>query len=414
MLRIFGRHISIAGKTKYQNIQFPCGKLYSVKSNESTLFRRNYSKNVHSSIAFQQHKNSGHVSALSTEKIAEGPQQTESELKEFKVAVEDVIRNLATRENYQDSLEAGDWLENIIRYHVPGGKVKRGLAFMRTYKMLASQQDLTPENIRLSIVMAVCIEMLEASFFILDDLMDGSILRRTRPCWYHVNNIGVAAANDVVLVQCAVYQVLEKYFSDKPYYLDTVKLFRDITFKNSLSLVLDDNVAKKGAGRVPDLNTYTMERYRTIAKYKTSFYASCFPFTLATCMTGLKNEELIRKCNDILLEIGELGQIHDDYIDCYGDPGIYGKIGTDIETRKCTWFIVTAMQRATPEQKAILADCYGFQDPVKVEKVKEVYEELDLRSAYATCLQDRYKVLYSLIDQLSNDIPPELFENYFM
>ncbi|XP_069688314.1 farnesyl pyrophosphate synthase-like [Periplaneta americana] len=238
---------------------------------------------------------------------------------------------------------------------------------MRTYKMLASQQDLTPENIRLSTVMAVCIEMLEASFIILDDLMDGSILRRTRPCWHHVNNIGVAAANDVVFIQCAVYQIIFKY---------------------SLGELLDDNVAKKGEGRVPDLNTYTMERYCTIAKYKTSSYTCCFPFTLATYM--------------------------DDYIDCYEDPTITGKISTDIETRKCTWLIVTAMQRATPEQKAILEDCYGCHDPDKVKKVKEVYDELDLRSAYATFLQDRFKVLYNLIDQLSNDIPPELFHNYFM
>ncbi|XP_069688250.1 farnesyl pyrophosphate synthase-like [Periplaneta americana] len=154
-----------------------------------------------------------------------------------------------------------------------------------------------------------------------------------------------------------------------------------------------------------------MERYRTTAKYKISSFGCFFPFTLATCMAGLKNEELIRRCNDILLKIGELGQILDDYMDCYGDPAISGEISTDIETRKCTWLIVTAMQRATPKQKAILEDCYGCQDPAKVEKVKEVYEELDLRSEYATCLQDRYEVLHRLIDQLSNDIPPELFYN---
>ncbi|XP_069688247.1 farnesyl pyrophosphate synthase-like [Periplaneta americana] len=261
-------------------------------------------------------------------------------------------------------------------------------------------------------VMAVCIEMLEGSLVILDDLMDGSITRRNRPCWHHVNNIGVTAANDVILFKCAVYQVLEKYFSDKPYYLDTVKLFRDVTFKICLGQMLDINVAKMGAGRVTDLNTYTMECYRTIAKYKTSFYACCFPFTLATCMAGLKNEELIRQCNDIFLKLGELGQIYEDYIDCYGDPAISGKIGTDIETRKCTWFIVTAMQRATPEQKAILQDCYGCQDPVKVKRVKEVYEELDLRSAYENLLEERSKVLYSLAEQLPKEIPLELFYNF--
>jgi farnesyl diphosphate synthase len=44
----------------------------------------------------------------------------------------------------------------------------------------------------------------------------------------------------------------------------------------------------------------------------------------------------------------------DDYLDCYGDPVVIGKIGRDIEEKKCGWLVCQALLRATPEQKQII------------------------------------------------------------
>lgn len=69
---------------------------------------------------------------------------------------------------------------------------------------------------------------------------------------------------------------------------------------------------------------------------------------------GIKDPEMFRQAKTILLEMGHLFQVQDDYLSCFGDSETCGKDNTDIEEGKCTWLVVVALQRATPEQRKIL------------------------------------------------------------
>lgn len=60
--------------------------------------------------------------------------------------------------------------------------------------------------------------------------MDNSKIRRGQKCWYTLNEVGLGAINDAIMIENGIYHLLKKYFSDKDYYRDLVDLFHDVTF----------------------------------------------------------------------------------------------------------------------------------------------------------------------------------------
>lgn len=60
---------------------------------------------------------------------------------------------------------------------------------------------------------------------------------------------------------------------------------------------------------------------------------------------------MFKKLEEIFFSIGHFFQVQDDYLDCFGDPNVTGKIGTDIEEGKCTWLVVTALNVCNPTQR---------------------------------------------------------------
>ena len=102
------------------------------------------------------------------------------------------------------------------------------------------------------------------------------------------------------------------------------------------------------------LEDFDMKLYSQIVQYKTSYYSFYLPVQLGMILAGVQNAELYRQAECILLAMGHLYNVQDDYIDCYGDPSITGKIGTDIQEGKCSWLIVQALNIANENQKQIL------------------------------------------------------------
>ncbi|ELU07394.1 hypothetical protein CAPTEDRAFT_223258 [Capitella teleta] len=307
--------------------------------------------------------------------------------------------------------EIGDaikWFKDVNDYNVPHGKKNRGLTVLHSYRYLAKEKS-TAEDEELACVLGWCIEWLQAYFLVADDMMDGSHTRRGQPCWYKKPGVDMIAINDSFYLESAIYVILKKYFKSKPYYVDILELFHETTLQTVIGQNLDLITAP--TDRV-DFTNYTMDRYKAIVKWKTAFYSFYLPVACAMYMVGISDPQSHANAKTILLKMGEFFQIQDDYLDCYGDPAITGKIGTDIEDNKCGWMVIQALNRVDKAQRQLLEANYAQNDPEKVRKVKSLFDELNLKQVYRDYEESSYNELTGLIDTLSGSLPKEMFVSY--
>ncbi|XP_046662287.1 farnesyl pyrophosphate synthase-like isoform X2 [Homalodisca vitripennis] len=336
-----------------------------------------------------------------------GKAVSKDERREFMAVFPDIVRDLTETHRQTEIPDVTKWYSKVLQYNVPGGKKNRGLALILAYRMLAPQSAQTPEKIREAQIMGWCIEMLQAFFLVLDDMIDGSETRRGRICWYRNPSVGLNAANDGIFIESGIYQLLRRYFVDKPYYFQAIDLFHDATHKTIMGQALDLLTAQSIAKY--KLDKFTMDRYNSIVKYKTSYYSFHLPVALAMYMAGISNAEQHRQAKILLLEMGNFFQVQDDYMDCFGDPAVTGKIGTDIQDGKCSWLAVVALQRCTPDQRKILEECYGSHDPEKVDAVRNVYNQINLPHIFTTYEEDSYNLIQTHIQQMSGGLNLNLF-----
>ena len=126
---------------------------------------------------------------------------------------------------------------------------------------------------------------------------------------------------------------------------------------------------------------------------------------------GIDDEECLNDMEDITLRIGELFQIQDDFLDCYGDPEITGKVGTDIRDGKLTWLIVKALQLASKSQILMLQEHYGQPSGTAEYVVKSIYDDLALEELFYKHEDNERNEILTKINSLPLSIPQEPFLN---
>lgn len=266
-------------------------------------------------------------------------------------------------------------------YNSVGGKANRGLSVIDTYRLLKgkSLEELTEEEYKNAAILGWCVELLQAYFLVADDIMDDSITRRGQACWYRAPKVGMIAINDAFMLEAAIYILLKSHFKKQDYYIDLVELFHEVTFQTELGQLLDLLTAPEDE---VDLSKFSLEKHSYIVRYKTAFYSFYLPVALAMYMAGITSPEDLKQAQDVLLPLGEYFQVQDDVLDCYGDPKVIGKIGTDIQDNKCGWVINKALQKANAEQRKVLDDNYGVRSSETEAKVKAVFAELKIEQDF--------------------------------
>jgi len=68
-----------------------------------------------------------------------------------------------------------------------------------------------------------------ACFVVIDDIQDRTQIRRSQPCWYLYDNIGLGAITDGLMLKSAVFYLIEKHFKGKDCYIDLLETYHDVS-----------------------------------------------------------------------------------------------------------------------------------------------------------------------------------------
>lgn len=112
------------------------------------------------------------------------------------------------------------------------------------------------------------------------------------------------------------------------------------------------------------------------------------------------------------INIGLAFQIQDDILDVWGDPKTFGKVvGGDISCNKKTFVYLKAMKRLGDEAKGNELQQWYSQvlkdNTTKIAAVKEIFEQLDVRTACEKEVKDYTQKALALLNQLPQNAATE-------
>jgi farnesyl diphosphate synthase len=358
-----------------------------------------------SSSSTNSYNNNNNIKKYPLDAIDQAPTDTAKFMAVYPMLKRELLEHM--KHNNEMPHEALDWCDAMLDYNVPGGKLNRGTTVVAACRALLGR-ELSATQVARASVLGWAVEFLQAFFLVADDVMDESVTRRGQPCWYKRSSVKWIAINDSFLLESFVFTILKEHFGQEPYYSDLLELMLDVIQKTEFGQLLD-LTSQPHDGAQMDLTRFTEERYRNIVKYKTAFYSFYLPVALAMILSEIKDKEAFVLARKICCTMGEYFQVQDDYLDCFGDPSVIGKVGTDIQDNKCSWLVVQALKRATPHQQEILKENYGQWDDAKVKKIKDLYKEMGIEKAFEDYEEESYKVIQSDLAKVKL-MPKEVFE----
>lgn len=287
------------------------------------------------------------------------------------------------------------WVKDMLDYNVKGGKMNRGLMVVVSGELILKQAGLSVSSDMLTklAVLGWCIEWMQAWLLVADDIMDDSQTRRGQPCWYKNDHVQKIAINDAFLIEILVYRCLKRHFKDELYYDQLLDLFLETTYQTECGQLLDllcMNI---------DIKDFSETRWELIVKYKTAFYSFYCPVALGMIVAGIDDVKAFNAAREPLIKMGVYFQAQDDFLDAFGTREQIGKIGTDIQDKKCGWLFVLAYNKlASPEQKEFLDNHYGKckVDSKEELEIKKMYKDLNLEDLYQKYEQQSYDEIMAM------------------
>lgn len=287
--------------------------------------------------------------------------------------------------------------------------LKAGGKRLRPVMMLLSAQ-LYDADVEYVMNPALGIEIFHNFTLLHDDVMDNADLRRGNPTVHKKWNENVAIlSGDAMSIKAYQYIVNCKD--------EHVRQVLDVFNDTALEVCKGQQLDMEFETRVD----VTLVEYIQMIRYKTAvLFAGSLKLGAILGNAPLKDQDLLYEFG---VNLGLAFQIQDDYLDVYGDSSVFGKnIGGDILTKKKTYLLLRAVEKASEEQKSLLYSVLedeGVSDSKKISEVTALYNQLGMKDEtnatidkyIAMCRQnleelsipkDRKTEFFSLIDKLEH------------
>jgi geranylgeranyl diphosphate synthase, type I len=252
-------------------------------------------------------------------------------------------------------------LEVLKEFTMRGGKRLRPILVVEGFKAFSSTNSLT-NNDDLNIAseeelikLSICMELMQTSFLIHDDIMDKAKIRRGKET---VNAIlgdeeAILAGNIAMVLGEKV--ILDSKFNDS-LKLNALKMFNKIIETTNYGQLLDLKLGMKNISEVSE------DEISQIHIMKTAKYTIEGPLQLGAILSGAIEKD-VEKISKFALPLGRAFQIKDDLLGIFGEENKLGKsILSDIKENKKTLLVWFAFMKSDEEVKEFIQFCLGNGD----------------------------------------------------
>lgn len=309
---------------------------------------------------------------------------------------------------YQDAFEKYLQKENLGQYNPVnlfspigyimsmGGKRIRPVLTLLTYQLFR-------EDFEKALPQSLAVEVFHNFTLVHDDIMDQAPTRRGQETIHQKYGINSAIlSGDAMLIMAYRYLVRSLSVDQLQ---PALERFSETALDICRGQQMDMDFEKQ--------DIVSLQDYLSMIRYKTAVLLG-----LAMSLGGISAwaaPESVQKLNTCGTAAGMAFQVHDDYLDAFGDVQQTGKQrGGDIIQNKKTFLWIKAYEIGGDRVRQELIHWYnqtGSDPAIKVHRVLEIYQSLDL-SSYCRQLQMEYT--RQAIDALSAlDTPDEKKQKIF-
>lgn len=269
-----------------------------------------------------------------------------------------------------------------------GGKRLRPVLMLLAHNLYRDDVDPILDN-------AIGIEIYHNFTLLHDDLMDRADMRRGRQTVHLKWNDNTAILSGDVMLSLA-----DLYMARCP----------DTHFRRVMETFTFTSV-EIAEGQQYDMdferrNDVTEAEYIEMIRLKTSVLLAC-SMKIGALLADAPAED-VENLYHAGEQMGLAFQLHDDYLDVYGDSKVFGKKnGGDILCNKKTFLYVKTMQLANERQQATFAKWLATETDddlskcAKIEAVTRLYTELDMPRICQEAEDHYYRLAHAYIDKVS-------------